>query len=115
MCQGTETSRKTRERAPWTELGEPCPGPAQAACQQQVEACDGEREDDTDQPFGEYVERAGGGEAPAERARGRRLSLLSLLSFLSFREPEAEERGGEQQADQDVGDVDAREDEDAEA
>src|ERR1700722_6149764 len=79
---------------------------AEASRGEQIQRDDRKRKDDTDEALGEDVEGDGGIEGPAEQAG---------WLILSFGEEEGVEREREQHADQHVGNVDAREDEDAEA
>ncbi len=87
------------------ETAETREGVAGAFGEEEVEENDGDGKDQADEALGEDVERAGGGEAVAEEARG--LGELGVA-------PEAEEGGGDPEADEGVGDGDAGEDEDAE-
>ena len=67
---------------------------------------DGDGKDDADQALGKDVEGAGEGEGPAEKAGGLGLLLGA---------PEGEQGKGEPAADEDVRDIDAGKDEEAEA
>ena len=79
---------------------------APTACQQHMRGDDRYRKDDADQALGQDIEREQGAKGPAKPARRFRLRLGAEV---------AEQRGGEQEADQQVRNVDAREDKDAEA
>ena len=68
-------------------------------------------EDDADEALGEDVESAADGEAPAEDSAW----FMVLQCFGLLGEPVAEDGEGEPEAEVDVGDDDAGEDEDAEA
>ena len=70
----------------------------------QVQKNNGDWEHNADEPFGEDVERAAGGEAVAEEAVGRGLLCISPIAIEGKRDPEA---------DKSVGDGDAGEDKDA--
>ncbi len=108
-CHGAAITRKTASELHGLSCASLVQAPRSPRVTSRERRDDGEREHNPDQPLGKHVERARGGKAPAQRARRRRLRLPL------FRTPEAVKRAGEQHADQHVGDVDAREDEDAEA
>jgi hypothetical protein len=86
------------------EFAEAGDGGAEASCDEEVEECDGDGEDEADEALGEDVEGAGCGEGVAvEGSRG------------FFGMPEGVEGRGGEEAEHRVGDIDAGEDEDAEA
>ena len=99
-------ARKTARLVSGCSWRRRCHAPRTPAGKREVQGDDGDGEDDADEPFGKDVEGAGGGEGAGEPA---------VRLGLRFRKRVEEERGGEQEADQHVRNIDTRKDKDAEA